>query len=107
MSISDLLDTPPSGSQPAPRLTPRSPLSIKEVLGLLALIAGVGAFYREMSKYAEKTTVDKLVDMQVQFRVDQIQLRADMNHGFDVLTPKVDQLVKAQDKADLEKKAHK
>jgi hypothetical protein len=98
MSIQDLLDTPPGGT-PAPRLTPRSPLSVKELTAILILGGILWTAYDRLNKFAEKTSVEAIASAQMQMRLD-------MQHNFDVLVPKVDRLIEAQQqqKADLEKR---
>jgi hypothetical protein len=98
MSIQDLLDTPPGGT-PAPRLTPRFPVSVKDLIVILGFMAAVGAIFDRLNKYAEKTDMQKVVDMQ-------IQMRLDTQHNFDTLGAKVDDIARAQ-KAAEEKKARK
>jgi hypothetical protein len=99
MSLHDLLDTPPNGTPP-PRFTPRSPVSVKELIGILALLAGFGAIYDRLNKYAEKTTVEHLVDSVWAAKLES-------QHNFDVQRALLDQLIAAQaaqQKADAEKK---
>lgn len=81
-------DTPPNG-QPVPRLTPRSPVSIKELTGILIFGGLVWGAYTQMSKFAEKTSVDKIIESQWQQRLE-------TQHRFDVLENKLDALSKAQ-----------
>lgn len=98
MSINDLLgeQTP----APVPRLTPRAPLSVKELTALLIFGGLVWGAYDKMSHYAEKSSVEEIARAQTQMRLD-------MNHGFDTLGPKIDQVIKAQERADGEKQQQK
>lgn len=96
MSINDLLDTPPGGT-PVPRLTPRSPITIKELIVVLGVLAAVGAIFDRLNKYAEKTDLQHVIDMQ-------IQMRLDTQHNFDTLGAKVDNVIKAQQDIATEKK---
>jgi hypothetical protein len=82
-------DTPPDGTPP-PRLTPRSPISIKELIVVLGFIAAVGAIYDRMNKYAEKTDLERIKDAQTELRIS-------TQHNFDQLGAKVDALIKASD----------
>jgi len=90
-------DTPPGGSPPVPRLTPRSPVSIKELTGILIFFGLAYGAYTQMSKFAEKTAVDQLV-------VTQWQQRLENQHNFDLINGKVDKLIEAQ-KAESEQRA--
>lgn len=75
MSINDLLGehTP---SQ-APRLTPRSPLSIKELTAILVLGGIIWAAYDKMSAFAKSSAVEKVVEVQWQMRLEQQHDRDD------------------------------
>lgn len=95
-------DTPPGGSPP-PRLTPRSPLSIKELTAILVLGALVWGAYDRLNKFAEKTAVEQIA-------TSQWQMRLDTQHNFDTLNNKVDDLIKSQAQqqpATPEKRTHK
>lgn len=81
-------DTPPGGA-PVPRLTPRSPVSIKELTGILVFFGLAYAVYSQMSKFAEKSAVDQVVQTQWQQRLE-------TQHNFDLLNGKVDKLIEAQ-----------
>lgn len=81
-------DTPPTGS-PVPRLTPRSPVSIKELTGILVFFGLAYAAYSQMSKFAEKTAVEQVVQTQWQQRLE-------TQHNFDLLNGKVDKLIETQ-----------
>ncbi len=81
-------DTPPTGA-PVPRLTPRSPVSIKELTGILVLGGIIYGAYSQMSKFAEKTAVEQVVQTQWQQRLE-------TQHNFDLLNGKVDKLIEAQ-----------
>lgn len=97
MSINDLLDTPPNGS-PIPRLTPRAPLSVKELTAILVLGGLVFAAYDRLSQFASKTSVE-------QISTQQWQMRLDMNHRFDVLDARLNELSKPPpEKADGRKR---
>ena len=101
MGLHDFFDTPPTGSQPAPRLTPRSPLSIKELTAILVLGALVWGAYDRLNKFAEKSAVDHLSDTMWQQRME-------TQHNFDVLHGQLDKLIEAQEaqrKLDYEKRA--
>jgi hypothetical protein len=95
MSIHDLLDTPPTGT-PAPRLTPRAPVSVKELIGIATLAALAWGAYDHLNKFAEKTAVEHLSDTMWQQRIE-------TQHNFDTIRSQLDQLVKAQERSDLEK----
>lgn len=86
--------TPPGGSE-VPKLTPRAPISIKELIVILGFIAAVGAIYDRMNKYAEKTDLEKVKDAQVEMRIA-------TQHNFDTLGAKVDKLIEAQEAAKAE-----
>jgi hypothetical protein len=95
MSIHDLLDTPPTGT-PAPRLTSRAPVSVKELIGIATLAALAWGAYDHLNKFAEKTAVEHLSDTMWQQRIE-------TQHNFDTIRSQLDQLVKAQERSDLEK----
>ncbi len=82
-------DTPPTGSPPVPRLTPRSPVSIKELTGILVFFGLAYGAYTQMSKFAEKTAVEQVVQTQWQQRLE-------TQHNFDLLNGKVDKLIETQ-----------
>ena len=96
MSINDLLgeNTP---LPPSHRLTPRSPISIKELTVVVAFIAGGWALYDRLNRFAEKTSVEHLVEVQWQQRLE-------TQHNFDSLNAKVDQLIKSQQTTDQKHK---
>lgn len=96
MSINDLLGerTP---LPPSHRLTPRSPLSVKELTAILILGGLVWAAYDRLNHFAEKTVVEKIVETQWLQRLE-------TQHNFDSLNAKVDQLIKSQQASDAEKK---
>jgi hypothetical protein len=95
MSIHDLLDTPPTGT-PVPRLTSRAPVSVKELIGIATLAALAWGAYDHLNKFAEKTAVEHLSDTMWQQRIE-------TQHNFDTIRSQLDQLVKAQERSDLEK----
>jgi hypothetical protein len=95
MGIGDLLDTPPTGT-PAPRLTARAPVSVKELIGIATLAALAWGAYDHLNKFAEKTAVEHLSDTMWQQRIE-------TQHNFDTIRSQLDQLVKAQERSDLEK----
>lgn len=95
MGIHDLLDTPPTGT-PVPRLTPRAPLSIKELTAILVFGALIWGAYEKLNKFAEKTSVEHLTETMWQQRIE-------WQHNFDTIRAQLDQLVKAQERSDLEK----
>jgi hypothetical protein len=88
MGIDDLLgDRTPA---PPPRLTPRSPISVKELTAILVLGGLVWAAYDRLNHFADKTAVEAIATAQWQARLD-------AQHNFDVmradlkaLTEKVD-----------------
>jgi vacuolar-type H+-ATPase subunit F/Vma7 len=88
MGIDHLLGDQTPGP-PVPRLTPRAPLSVKELTGLLIFLGLVGAAYDKMSTFAKTTAVEKVVD-------EQFRQQLANQHNFDVLTAKVDQIIKTQ-----------
>jgi hypothetical protein len=99
MSIHDLLDTPPTGT-PAPRLTSRAPVSVKELIGIATLAALAWGAYDHLNKFAEKTAVEHLSDTMWAQRLE-------TQHNFDAIRAQLDQLIAAQaaqQKADAEKK---
>lgn len=96
MGISDLLDTPPGGS-PAPRLTPRSPLSIKELTALLIFGALVWGAYDKLNSSASKTSVEKIVETQWQQRLE-------TQHNFDTMGASLNEIKGQLLKADADKK---
>jgi hypothetical protein len=95
MGIGDLLDTPPTGT-PVPRLTQRAPVSVKELIGIATLAALAWGAYDHLNKFAEKTAVEHLSDTMWQQRIE-------TQHNFDTIRSQLDQLVKAQERSDLEK----
>lgn len=96
MSIDNLLgDHTPSG---VPRLTPRAPLTVKELTALLVFAGLVWGAYDKMSTFAKTSAVEKVVETQWQQQLAN-------QHNFDTLNAKVDQLIKSQSANDADKAA--
>lgn len=93
MSIDHLFTDPTPGP---PRLTPRSPLSIKELTAILVLGALVWGAYDRLNHFADKSAVEAIAGAQWQARLD-------AQHNFDTMRAEIQKLTDKVDAIKPEK----